>query len=56
MDGVEPADGADVEVPERIALDELERVMGLRRDVYADHVETRAVVTHRTATGPTEQV
>jgi hypothetical protein len=36
--------------------DEGERVVGVRLDVDADHVEAGAVVTHRTATGAREQV
>src|SRR5947209_1610488 len=45
-----------VEIFHRIGLVELERVMRLRHDIYADHVEASAVIAHGRAAGAAEQV
>ena len=44
------------EVLERIALVELERVVRLRVDVHANHLEPGPVVTHRSATSAAEEI
>ncbi len=52
MHHVEPVE----RIRQRVPLMELERIMWLRRAVYADHLEARASVAHRSPTRPTEQV
>jgi hypothetical protein len=59
MDGVKhhpkrPVLDPHPEPVEGIALKELERVMGLRLDVHANHLKACAVVPHRSPTGTTE--
>ena len=60
VDGVEagpvkpPLIGCCTEELKRVRLDEPERVVRLRRNVHADHLEPGAVVAHRRAARATE--